>query len=82
MTIDGTEPLSELMRQEILDANSEMAQSALRVLAFAYRVHEGEDQTGAESGMTFVGLMGMIDPPVRKPATPSPCARMPVSGQS
>ena len=62
MTVEGTAPMNELVRQEIMDANSEMAQSALRVLAFAYRAHEGDDQTGAESDMTFVGLMGMIDP--------------------
>jgi Ca2+-transporting ATPase len=62
MTNEGVEPLNEILRQEVMEINNEMAQSALRVLAFAYRVHEGKDQDKAETGMVFVGLMGMIDP--------------------
>ncbi len=41
-------------REKILEANKEMATSALRVLAMA--VKEGKE-------MYFLGLMGMIDPP-------------------
>jgi Ca2+-transporting ATPase len=62
MTVDGVAPLSELLRQQVLSINSEMAQAALRVLAFAFRAHPDGDQSVAESDMTLVGLMGMIDP--------------------
>ncbi len=62
MTIEGIVPLNEMLRQEVLEINSEMAQSALRVLAFAFRTHDSHNQAEAEINMTFVGLMGMIDP--------------------
>ena len=62
MTVEGITPLTALLRQEVLEINSEMAQSALRVLAFAFRTHPGDDRANAETGMTLVGLMGMIDP--------------------
>ena len=52
--------------EKIRNANEEMADSALRVLAMAYKdlpeapknVHIGE----LESGLIFIGLLGMIDP--------------------
>jgi len=48
-------------------ANERMAQSALRVLAFAYRDLTSTDRyaeaTDAERNLIFVGLTGMIDPP-------------------
>ncbi|MBN2121815.1 cation-transporting P-type ATPase [Candidatus Micrarchaeota archaeon] len=51
--------------RKILEKNLSMGESALRVLAFSYKelpkaeVSEGE----AESGHTFIGLQGMVDPP-------------------
>ena len=48
------------MRKEILNANNIMAEEALRVLAFAY--------SESKSDLTFLGLMGMIDPP--RPGVP------------
>jgi len=51
---------------EILKANEEMAQAALRVLGFAYRectepVECSEEHL--EHHMVFIGLAGMMDPP-------------------
>ncbi len=62
LTPDGVVPLTEARRAEILEANSAFARTALRVLSFAYSSHPDGDFESAESGMTFVGLMGMIDP--------------------
>ena len=49
------------------DANEEMASRALRVLGVAYRdmdsVPEELSTDTLETGLTFVGLIGMIDPP-------------------
>ncbi len=53
-------------KQGILEANAAMASDALRVLGFACReVREGTDvlEETVEKHMTFLGLMGMIDPP-------------------
>jgi Ca2+-transporting ATPase len=53
-------------RQGIIEANARMASDALRVLGFAYReVNEGTDvrEETIERHMTFLGLVGMIDPP-------------------
>jgi Ca2+-transporting ATPase len=64
---DTSEVLSVAMRREILLANDEMARSALRVIAVAYRVENDvpwdETPEAVEQDFIFVGLMGMIDPP-------------------
>lgn len=59
---DGPEMLTDLLKEQILEANRQLAASALRVLAFAWRTAEAEGQE-LETDMIFVGLMGMIDPP-------------------
>ncbi|MBQ9106564.1 MAG: cation-translocating P-type ATPase [Clostridia bacterium] len=47
--------------------NDEMSSNALRVLAVAYKIIDEvpEEPTSAEleNGLTFIGLLGMIDPP-------------------
>ena len=48
-------------KENILKANGDMAEKALRVLAYAIKTNE-EDREKFEEGLTFVGLTGMIDP--------------------
>jgi len=58
--------LREKAKSEILKANEEMAQAALRVLGFAYRECSDAIQCTEEDlehHMVFVGLTGMMDPP-------------------
>ncbi|MEZ5116115.1 MAG: cation-translocating P-type ATPase [Candidatus Nanopelagicales bacterium] len=60
-------PLDQV-RQQILDANREMSEKGLRVLAFAIRDVSGhEDEVGADpmsfvQDLAFVGMVGIIDP--------------------
>ena len=49
-------------REMILRENDKMSAKALRVLAFACK-QVTTDQDFTESGLTFIGLVGMIDPP-------------------
>jgi len=60
-TAEGEVPLDERHRQAILDAARAMAGEALRVLAVARRADASPEN--AERNMTFLGLVGMIDPP-------------------
>lgn len=48
-------------KKEILEQNEKFAKSALRVLWFAYKKTVKTDEN--ESGLVFVGLQAMIDPP-------------------
>jgi len=57
----GVEPLADVGRKVILDAAHQMANRALRVLAVAEK--QGATLEDAEHEMTFLGLVGMIDPP-------------------
>ncbi len=62
----GVEPMSTAFRARIRSACDEMADGALRVLAMAWR-DLPEDAGGTpeelETGLTFAGMAGMIDPP-------------------
>ncbi|MEM1997641.1 MAG: cation-translocating P-type ATPase [Candidatus Bathyarchaeia archaeon] len=65
-TIAGIRRLTKSIREEILKVNDEMARNALRVLGVAYKRiadHTGLSEGEIESGMIFLGLMGMMDPP-------------------
>ncbi len=68
--------LTEEMRSRIVAANDELAGQGQRVLGVAFRSLDLEleatgqpapdqafDETTLEQGMTFIGLVGMIDPP-------------------
>jgi Ca2+-transporting ATPase len=58
--------LTEERRKEVLEQNRDMASNALRVLGVAYRplaeVPESLRPEDLEMNLTFVGLLGMIDP--------------------
>ncbi len=60
-TAAGETPLDAAGREAILATARQMASEALRVLAVASK--STATLEGAEQGMTFLGLMGMIDPP-------------------
>ena len=63
------EVLSDLSnyKQRIQEANKSMAQNALRVLAAGYKVINhpltDDDIKKLETGLTYIGMVGMIDPP-------------------
>ena len=65
-TADGVRPMTDEDRARILKLCNEMSEKALRLLGFAVRewkeVPEDED-ADLEREMTFVGVVGMIDPP-------------------
>jgi len=65
---DGkAEPITEKDHDAIIAVNEEFSKKALRVLAIAYRPldQSGKDYTleEAEKDVTFLGLVGMTDPP-------------------
>ncbi|MFF7474676.1 HAD-IC family P-type ATPase [Streptomyces sp. NPDC008092] len=58
-------PLNEELRAAVIAANDELASQGLRVLAAAWRPVSGPRpaQEEAESELTLLGLVGMLDPP-------------------
>lgn len=54
-------PMSSAERKKIIAENEKMAESALRVIAVAYK--NVSDGRAAEAGLVFAGLIGMQDPP-------------------
>ncbi len=62
-TAEGAVPLTEADRQAALEANRALAGRALRVLGLAQRdVERADDPAELAGGLTYVGLVGMIDP--------------------
>ncbi|MGB5864595.1 MAG: cation-transporting P-type ATPase, partial [Sulfitobacter sp.] len=61
MTHAGVRPLSAEDHAGILNAYSELAAQGLRVIGFAQR--PTEQSQISEEGLTFLGLVGLIDPP-------------------
>jgi Ca2+-transporting ATPase len=63
---DNDKPLTEDLRKEVLAANDAMTNDALRVLGVAYRKLDSLpneiSSEALERDLTFVGLIGMIDP--------------------
>ena len=66
-TAEGVKDNLEDYKKDIYINNEEMAKSALRVLACAYKVidHEptDEEMKNIENDLIFLGMCGMIDPP-------------------
>jgi len=61
LTTEGVKPLDEAGRKQVLEMAQTMASGALRVLAIATKTNATLET--AQSGLTFLGLAGMIDPP-------------------
>lgn len=66
--IDGkTVDMTDDVKAQILERNNEMSTKALRVLAFAYKdlktIPNDLVSDKVEKSLTYVGLVGMIDPP-------------------
>ncbi len=66
-TGDEDVPLTDEMRARIVAANDSLAGQGQRVLGVAFRPLDAQpqeaDEAALEREMTFIGLVGMIDPP-------------------
>ena len=60
-----TVPMTEELRASLHEYNSTLASSGFRTLAFAYRLlaQDTPVEESIESDMTYVGIMGLVDPP-------------------
>lgn len=66
LTSEGERPITDRDIEAIRHISDSMASYALRVLSFAKKSIEAppeEDDADVESDLTFIGLVGMIDPP-------------------
>ncbi len=60
-----TVPMTDELRESLHQRNAVLASSGFRTLAFAYRPLDETQLTdeSLESSMTYVGIMGLVDPP-------------------
>ncbi|MGB5134847.1 MAG: cation-transporting P-type ATPase [Prochlorococcaceae cyanobacterium] len=77
LTPIGSEPLDEIRRRRVVEANDDLAARGFRVIAVALRAG-AEDMHAApgdvlESGQTLLGLLGLYDPP--RPEVPDAIRR-------
>lgn len=57
-------PLTDALKEVILNQNKAYAQNALRVIGYAMKtLNVDEKAIDSENHMTFIGMSGMIDPP-------------------
>jgi Ca2+-transporting ATPase len=66
LTSNGIRPITDKDRKEIRELCLKMSSDALRVLGFAKRIIlevPEDDETDLENDLTFLGAVGMIDPP-------------------
>ncbi|PRP84004.1 hypothetical protein PROFUN_08601 [Planoprotostelium fungivorum] len=63
--LTDVEPLDDEKRQKMRELNKSMASEGLRVLSLAFRIDppDTESRTDMEQDCTFVGLIGIRDPP-------------------
>ncbi len=59
----GIAPITEADREKINQVNKYFSQKGLRVLAFAYKESDEDLTYNSEKGLTFLGLISMMDPP-------------------
>ncbi len=66
LDVDGIKKMDENKKKEIMKTNKLFASKALRVLCVAYKeydkVPDFEDPSEIENDLTFIGVVGMIDP--------------------
>ncbi len=62
LSSNGEIPLTANKNQDILKQNELMAKQALRVIAVAYRLADGKNDS-REEDFVFTGMVGMTDPP-------------------
>ncbi|MCH5193899.1 MAG: cation-translocating P-type ATPase [Oscillospiraceae bacterium] len=63
MTDSGVMPLTLRKKQEIMSVHDRLTGNALRVLALCKKDLNSGSASDVESGMVFLGLAGMLDPP-------------------
>jgi Ca2+-transporting ATPase len=56
------EPLTEDLKQKILDLNAQLGTDGLRVLGFAMREFQSEPNGDTETELVWLGLAGLADP--------------------
>ncbi|MEN9871488.1 MAG: hypothetical protein RLZZ171_2480 [Cyanobacteriota bacterium] len=63
----NSEPITEPKKQQILESNAHLASTGLRVLGFAYKflseIPAANTEEENEQGLTWLGLVGMLDAP-------------------